>query len=199
MTTKAISLAKGGASYAGQSSPYWYDGPQFHELLSASGDAPVRALIARLDGCADGRAGEIVMAAGLGRKTCQDVDAAGAVRLLKAVRAVARPVNPKRLGAVGAGQFPDCAHAAVYGEVKFGSEPAAIIPFVVEVWAKPSASNHAEVSVNRTPVAARVTLQKDKNDLNIFGCGLAHNIAKTTHKGVLLHLNALRTTQPTTR
>jgi hypothetical protein len=29
MTTKAISLAKGGASYTGQSSPYWYDGPQF--------------------------------------------------------------------------------------------------------------------------------------------------------------------------
>ena len=41
--------------------------PQFHELLSASGATPVRALIASLDGCAGGRAGEIVAAAGLSR------------------------------------------------------------------------------------------------------------------------------------
>jgi hypothetical protein len=31
----AIDLAQG-TSYPGQSSPYWYDEPQFHELLSAS-------------------------------------------------------------------------------------------------------------------------------------------------------------------
>ena len=102
--------------------------PQFHELLSASGDAPVRALVASLDGCAGGRAGEIVMAAGLGRKTCRQVDAAGAVRLLRAARAVAKPVSPKRLGAIGPGQFPGCAHAVADGEVRFGSEPQALIP-----------------------------------------------------------------------
>ena len=90
----------------GQSSPYWYNGPQFHELLSSSGDAPVRSLIAELDGCAGGRAGEIVAAAGLGRKACNQIDAAGAVRLLKAARAVAKPVNPKRLGAIGPRNSP---------------------------------------------------------------------------------------------
>jgi hypothetical protein len=56
----AVRLAKGGSSYSGQSSPYWYDAPNFHELLSASVGTSVRALVAGLDGCAGGRAGEIV-------------------------------------------------------------------------------------------------------------------------------------------
>src|SRR5260370_16146493 len=46
-----------GQSYQGKSSPWWYDAPQFHELLSASGAAPVRELMARLDGCTGGGAG----------------------------------------------------------------------------------------------------------------------------------------------
>ena len=198
LTQKAISLAKGGVSYNGASSPYWYDGPQFYELLSASGSAPVRQLVASLDGCAGGRAGEIVQAAGLGRKTCTRSNAAGAIRLLKAARAVAKPVSPKRLGAIGAGQFPSFAYAVDDSEVRFGSDPEARIPAVIEVWMKPSPVNHAEVSVNRTPVTAHVTLQKDKSDLNIFGCGLAHNLAKTSHKGVALHLNVMTPYMPIT-
>ena len=118
----AIRLAKGGSSYVGQSSPYWYDAPQFHELLSASGGASVRALVARLDGCAGGRAGEIVAAAGLSRKACHEVDALGAARLLQEARAVAKPVNPKRLGAVGPEGFPGCGYAIAYGEAEFGHD-----------------------------------------------------------------------------
>ena len=102
----AIWLAKGGGSYVGQSSPYWYDAPQFHELLSASVGTSVRTLVAQLDGCAGGRAGEIVAAAGLSRKAAHEVDAAQAARLLLEARAVAKPVNPKRLGAVGPEGFP---------------------------------------------------------------------------------------------
>ena len=116
----------------------------------------------------------------------------------EAARAAAKPVSPKRLGAIGPGQFPGYAHAAADGEVRFGSEPQALIPFVVEVWMKPSAVNQAEVSVNRTPVTAHVTLQKDKSDLDIFGCGLAHNLAKTTHKHVTLHLNVTTPYMPIT-
>jgi hypothetical protein len=41
----ARDLAQHGASYAGKSSPWWYDGAQFHELLDASGDRPVRDLV----------------------------------------------------------------------------------------------------------------------------------------------------------
>jgi hypothetical protein len=51
-----------GKTYTGRSSPFWYDGPQFHELLCASGDMPVRQLIATLDGCTGATAGEIVAA-----------------------------------------------------------------------------------------------------------------------------------------
>jgi hypothetical protein len=125
-------LGEGGSSYVGQSSPYWYDAPQFHELLSASGGASVRALVAELDGCAGGRAGEIVAAAGLSRKACHEVDAVGAARLLREARAVAKPVNPKRLGAVGPEGFPGCGYAIAYGEAKFGHDPQAVIPFAVE-------------------------------------------------------------------
>ena len=90
-----------GTSYPGQSSPYWYDAPQFLELLSAGEDASVRALIASLDGCAGERAGEIVAAAGLSRVLCRDVDREQALRLLEAARDASKPVNPKRPGAVG--------------------------------------------------------------------------------------------------
>ena len=131
----AIRLAKGGSSYAGQSSPYWYDAPQFHELLSASVGDSVRALVASLDGCAGGRAGEIVAAAGLTRTACHEVDALGAARLLQQARAVAKPVNPKRFGAVGPEGFPGCGYAIAYGEAEFGHDPRAVIPFVVEAWA----------------------------------------------------------------
>ena len=198
LTQKAISLAKGGVSYNGASSPYWYNGPQFYELLSSSGAAPVRQLVASLDGCAGGRAGEIVAAAGLGRKACNQIDAAGAVRLLKAARAVAKPVSPKRLGAIGAGHFSACSYGVNHTEVRFGDDPAALIPAVVEIWMRPSSALRAEVSVNRTPVAASVSLQKDKSDLDIFGCGLAHNIGKTAHKGVTLHLNVMTPYMPIT-
>ena len=51
-----------GQTYAGKSSPWWYDAAQFHELLYASGNTPVRELIAQLDGCTGGKAGEIVAA-----------------------------------------------------------------------------------------------------------------------------------------
>ena len=97
----AIHLAQGNA-YAGKSSPWWYDLPQFHELLSASGGVPVRALIESLDGCAGGRAGEIVAMAGLSRMACPDLDSAQAARLLATAREAAKPVSPKRLGASSA-------------------------------------------------------------------------------------------------
>ena len=76
----------------------------------------MRGLVAGLDGCAGGRAGEIVAAAGLTRKTCHEVDAPGAARLLQEARAVAKPVNPKRLGAVGPEGFPGYAYAIAHGE-----------------------------------------------------------------------------------
>ena len=96
-----------GRAIRGKTSPWWYDAPQFHELLDASGDRPVRDLVAQLDGCTGAKAGEIVAAAGLNRAICKDVTRPQAERLLRAARAsMPSQVNPKRLGAVGPDAFP---------------------------------------------------------------------------------------------
>jgi len=62
-----------GKVYAGRSSPWWYDAAQFHELLYASGERPVRDLIASLDGCTGATAGMIVAKAKLNRTVCNKV------------------------------------------------------------------------------------------------------------------------------
>jgi hypothetical protein len=173
----AIHLAQGNA-YAGKSSPWWYDLPQFHELLSASGGVPVRALIESLDGCAGGRAGEIVAQAGLSRMACPDLDSAQAARLLATAREAAKPVSPKRLGAVGPAAFPDRAYAIAYGSAPFGSRLRADIPVAVEVWASQAKENSVAASVNRTPIAGEMALQRDKSEVNLFGCGLRYTVAK---------------------
>jgi hypothetical protein len=73
-----------GMTYTGKTSPFWYDVPHFHELLSASGDTLlVRELIAELDGCSGGKAGEIANAANLQRTLCKDVTREQAADLLE--------------------------------------------------------------------------------------------------------------------
>jgi hypothetical protein len=70
----ASGMAGKGQTYAGKSSPWWYDTTQFHELLTASGTTLVRDLISSLDGCTGGKAGEIIAAAELGRALyCKDI------------------------------------------------------------------------------------------------------------------------------
>ena len=101
----------------------------------------MRALIESLDGCAGGRAGEIVAMAGLSRMLCDDLDSAQAARLLATAREAAKPVNPKRLGAIGPGAFPDKAYAIAYGVAAFGSRLRADIPVAVEVWAEQAKEN----------------------------------------------------------
>ena len=91
-----------GQSYGGKSSPHWYDPPNFHELLSASGDRPVRELIAHLDGCTGGTAGEIVTAAGLGRMVCREIDGEQATKLLERPAIMpGRSIQSARRGGAG--------------------------------------------------------------------------------------------------
>ena len=87
----------------------------------------MRALIESLDGCAGGRAGEIVAMAGLSRMLCHDLDRS------QAGREAAKPVTPKRLGAVGPDAFPGRAYAIAYGSAPFGSSLRADIPAAAEV------------------------------------------------------------------
>ncbi len=145
---------------------------------AASGGVPVRALIESLDGCAGGRAGEIVAMAGLSRMACPDLDSAQAARLLATAREAAKPVSPKRLGAVGPAAFPDRAYAIAYGSAPFGSRLRADIPVAVEVWVSQAKQNSVAPSVNRTPIAGEMARQRDKSEVNLFGCGLRYTVAK---------------------
>ena len=177
---RACHLAQG-TTYGGRSSPWWYDLSQFQELLYASGDRPVRELIANLDGCTGAKAGEIVAAAGLSRAICKKVTRDQAAKLLKAARDNARPVKPERLGAVGPDAYPGNSYAMSSGVAEFGSiAPLAKIPFVVEMWAGKSRATrtHLAVCINRTPITGEIEAARDKRDIDAFGCGLAHTIAQ---------------------
>jgi hypothetical protein len=167
-----------GQPYHGKSSPWWYDAPQFHELLSASGNVPVRELMAKLDGCTGARAGEIVVEAGLARMTCADINRAQADMLLAVARKYAREVKPNRLGAVGP-ELIDGAYGTSSGVADFGvTAPYAAIPFVVEVWAAESADMELLVCANRSPVTGDIDATRDKREIDFFGCGLRHTVAE---------------------
>jgi hypothetical protein len=179
----ACGLAQG-KIYAGRSSPHWYDPAQFHELVVAGGNTPVRELIANLDGCTGGTAGEIVAAARLGRAVCNTISRRQAEVLLKAAREHAKPVTAERLGAIGAEAFPHSAYAMATGVTEFGSvAPVAAIPFVVEAWAERMEGEAADadttltVCVNRSPITGEIHAAHRKRDIDAFGCGLSHTIA----------------------
>jgi hypothetical protein len=187
----ACRLAQGKV-YVGRSSPWWYDTPQFQELLYASGGMPVRELIANLDGCTGGNAGTIVAAAKLNRAVCNSITREQATDLLEAARLHARPVNAERLGAVGPDAFPDCAYARSLGVARFGSAASlAEIPFVVESWAKESKNTSLFACVNRTPVTGDIHAARDKRDIDAFGCGLSYAIAEAprgTHFDIVVNI-----------
>jgi len=174
----ACRLAQG-KTYAGKSSPWWYDAAQFHELLYASGGMLVRELVANLDGCTGGTAGLIVGAAKFNRTLCKNVTREQAIDLLLSARLQARPVKADRLGAVGPEAFPAFAYAHATGVAEFGSvAPLAEIPFVVEVWARQNTDTSLFACINRTPVTGDIHAARDKRDIDAFGCGLAHTIAQ---------------------
>ena len=79
----------------------------------------MRELIASLDGCTGGQAGEIVAAAGMPRKLCGEANREQARKLLIAARAYARPVSPRRLAAVGTDLFVKDPSAIRSGSVGF--------------------------------------------------------------------------------
>ncbi len=111
----ANEIADNGKSYEGKSSPFWYDPVQFHELILAHGSQPLRSLIAQLDGCTGGKAGEIVAAAGLDRMSCESVNRRQATALLAIARKHARRVSPDRLGCVGRETYAEHSYAIAHG------------------------------------------------------------------------------------
>ena len=188
-----------GESYGGKSSPFWYDGAQFHELLLAAGMQPVRSVIAQLDGCSGGKAGEIVAAAALDRKSCDQLSRSDAVSLLSAARQSARPVNPKRLGGIG-DIYTDMYYAVERGTVALGSiAPLAEIPFVIEAWASKQTEEDCKddldvsLMINRTPAVDEISAWRNgSKKLVLNGCGLCHSAEKAPRKdGYYITINVI--------
>jgi hypothetical protein len=171
----AIGVAEHGDAYGGKSSPHWYDAVQFHELLLAHGSQPARSLIAQLDGCSGGKAGEIIAAAGLDRMACCDINRQQAAALLEIARKQARLVSPDRLGCLGRDALPGYSYAIELDTVTVDIG-GANIPIVVEVWArkiKDKGGIRVSALVNRTPVISDLTAWRDSDkDIRLSGCGL---------------------------
>ena len=88
----AAELAGRGEVYRGRSSPHWYDGEAFFDLLQAAGNRSVRELVAELDGCTGAKAGKIATA--FKGRACSSLSRAEAIALLEAAQQQARPVSP---------------------------------------------------------------------------------------------------------
>jgi hypothetical protein len=156
-------------------------------------------LVANLDGCTGGRAGEIVAEAGLSRMACSALSREQADKLLKVARDNAREVKPGRLGAVGPELFPDRAYGTSSGKVLFGTGPHAAIPFVVEAWAVESASMGLIACVNRTPVTGNIDAARNRRAVNLFGCGLRHTVAEAPKEANFdIRLNVITPYMPIT-
>lgn len=191
---EAILLSCHGTIYGGKSSPHWYTSDDFFELVRADVGRTVRELVADLDGCAEPKAGRI--AGDFKGRLARDLDRAEAERLLSTARAVARPVKPTRLGAIGPELF-NClypAYAKVIGTKRYAAAVgriAAEVPFILEVWATVERNAEDEAvsfAVNRTPVTGDVESHHDKKDLSIFGCGLQHPF-ECGRKPISLYVN----------
>jgi hypothetical protein len=184
--------------YKGATSPHWYDKSQFQELLSASGDVPVRELIAQFEGCSGAKAGEIVGAAGLARARCADLTSDQASYLLTVAQGYSKKVKPARLGAIGRDFCDDGAYAIVEGE----SDDSVSLPFVVEAWAFPNLPSNKTVlqaSVNRTPITGQIRAARDGRDIDFYGCGLHHNVAAAPKKAeFFIFLNIITPHMPIT-
>jgi hypothetical protein len=172
---EAIHLASGESWYGGKSSPHWYDEGALFELLRASGDLTAREVIAKMEGCAEPKAGRIA-AAFRGRRAAE-FSRSEAAELLAAARDATRPVHPRRLGRCGRDLFPGWGHAEWRGFLKLGAAVGSIraeIPVSIEVWARCHTVSlcAARMFVNRTPITGELSAWHDKTTLRVYGCGL---------------------------
>ena len=195
----AVRMAHGQA-YAGKSSPYWYDVPQFHELLSASGTAPVRELVANLDGCTGGRAGEIVAEAGLGRMACRDVSRKQAEHLLAVARSNAQAGHVEAAWCHRPRTVPGLRLACRAATASFGTEPFAEIPYRgrgVGRGAARTCGSWPASTARRSPAVSDAA--RDKREINLFGCGLRHTVAEAPKdKNFVIWLNITTPYMPIT-
>jgi hypothetical protein len=173
----AISLANGGKTYEGRSSPHWYDADAFFELLQAARSQTVRELIATLDGCAEPKAGKICSL--FKGRLARDLDRFEASRLLAAAQAQTRKVPPHRLGALGRDVLVGDGYACSKRFFETGvarAGPRASIPLVIEVAVMRNDEPSVELAINRTPAPVEFEAIHKKTELHVFGCDLGHRM-----------------------
>jgi len=173
---RAQELANQGKPYKGRTSPHWYDSDSFWELLQAWHGMTVGQVVAQMQDCskkADRIAGEHF------DRPAQHLTRAEAEAVLLAAREESDPVAPARLGCVGKlSSYPGYYLSA--GTIDIPAARGSLgaeIPYVAEVWARRTDRMAVAVCVNRTPVAARVSVERqgdDKNNCAIFGCNLGY-------------------------
>jgi hypothetical protein len=149
-------------------------------------------VVAELDGCSGGKAGEIVAAAGFERARCADINREQTTTLLLEARRSARPVSPDRLGFVGRHAFDDHHYAKEQDTVTLGgSQPQAQVPFVVEAWArklpfrlKSRGDIAIDILINRTQSVAGMSAWRDSDkDVCLQGNGLSRACTDAPKKG----------------
>jgi hypothetical protein len=164
--------------YKGASSPWWYDTDSFHDLLRAAGGRTVREVVEQLDGCSGPKASAI--AGGFKGRRAAELDEAEGDRLLLAARGQAKQVKASRLKLVGRMDDEYAGYAKEEGEFRVRpvhGTAEAVLPFVVEVWARKSSKPSIRVCVNRTPVTAPFQVERqsdDRSDYAVFGGNLSH-------------------------
>lgn len=188
----AIELAKGGPSYAGKTSPHWYDSDSFYELIQASGERTVRDLVSEFDGCTGAKAGKI--AANHKGRLARSLSRAETAQLHATLKASVGLVSPNRLGQVGPLESLPSGYARLSTSLSImpgrsGAAPT-MLPVVLEAWAESIDPDeaYANVFVNRTPTIAPFNARHAKGDLSLWGCGMNRRFP-VGRKGVNLCLN----------
>lgn len=173
MAEDAIEFAGDEKIYSGLTSPHWYDPSAFFELCQAFGGS-ARELVSRFDGCTGAKAGRIAKELGLQNAQARALDRGQAGKLLEALRAASKPVNPKRLAPVGRetrDRVRSEGYAIVRGHFNVGG---ARLPYIVEAWADVEQSGEPSVwlYVNRTRTVSQTGEWIVKGKMRVHECGI---------------------------
>jgi DNA topoisomerase VI subunit B len=185
--------------YARRTSPHWFDGDYFVQMLQAiePAETTVRQFLEQFDGCSGAKAGQI--AAPFGKNhMCRSLSAQDAADLLVATQSTARVVKPEALGLVGAEAFDPAifGYARQFGMFQHGShEPTAEIPFAIEAWVTVANRKGSKVIIqamaNRSPITTDLEAHRsyDKKEIRLVGAGLSSFLIELPRGDCLINLN----------
>jgi hypothetical protein len=181
----------GRESYRGKTSPHWYSSDAFYELLQAAKGRTLRELVGLFEGFAGPKAARLARNLGLDGMMCRSLSRERSDELLGALRKIANPVPPGKLGSIGPlDGFEN--HARVEGVVSIPDSRGGFdvrIPVAVEAWTRPALGGFELVAfVNRSPITVRMQVYKDQQRVVLWGCNCRAAFGGN-HKPFLLWFN----------